>query len=165
MSPSENKSIEKPAEDFTRTCRYKVGLGMIIVGHGILLSGLLLPLLGVGTSIVGAAVLGGEVVCLASIAFLGKEGFKAIKSKAFALVKAEYAARVGAGRRSFPPSACPGGKGLLPCQDPHEEYSNKFSPRSRTGKEGGDDPTRMENAAGNRNCFAEYPTTSPASRS
>ena len=95
MSASENQSTEKLAEGFTRTWRYKVGLFMIIAGNGIILIGLLLSLLGVGAGIVGAALLGGEVVSLASIAFLGKEGFKAIKSKAFAFVKAGYAARVG----------------------------------------------------------------------
>ena len=95
MSASEIQSTEKLAEGFTRTWRYKVGLVMIIAGNGIILLGLLLSLLGVSASIVGAAVLGGEVVSLASIVFLGKEGFKAIKSKAFAFVKAGYAARVG----------------------------------------------------------------------
>ena len=96
MSASENQSTEKPAADFTRTWRYKVGLTMIIVGNaGILFALIILPFLGAGAGIVGAVVLGGEIVSLASIAFLGKEGFKAIKSKAFAFVKAEYTARVG----------------------------------------------------------------------
>ena len=39
MSASENQSTEKPAADFTRTWRYKVGLTMIIVGNaGILVT-------------------------------------------------------------------------------------------------------------------------------
>ena len=95
MSASENQSTEKLAEDFTRTWRYKVGLVMIIAGNGVILLALLLPLLGVGVGTVGAMVLGGEVVSLASIVFLGKEGFKAIKAKAFAFVKAGYAVPVG----------------------------------------------------------------------
>jgi hypothetical protein len=88
-------SAGKAPEDFTRTWRYKVGLFMIIVGNLGIVVALMLPLLGVGAALVGAMVLGGEIVSLASIAFLGKEGFKAIKSKAFAFVKGGYAAPVG----------------------------------------------------------------------
>lgn len=95
MSASDNQSAEKPANDFTGTWRYKIGLIMIIVGNLGILVALALPLLGVGAGIVGTMVLGGEIVSLGSIAFLGKEGFKAIKAKAFAFVKASYAARVG----------------------------------------------------------------------
>ena len=95
MTSADTQSTASLDTDFTKTWRYKVGLTMIIVGNGIILIGLLLPLLGVGAGTVGAMVLGGEVVSLASIAFLGKEGFKAIKAKAFAFVKAGYAARVG----------------------------------------------------------------------
>ena len=95
MSALENQSTEEPAKDFTGTWRYKVGLFMIIAGNLGILVALVLPLLGVGAGIVGAMVLGGEIVSLASIAFLGKEGFKAIKAKAFAFVKAGYAASVG----------------------------------------------------------------------
>ncbi|MGV7227269.1 MAG: hypothetical protein ACQ9IQ_01295 [Nitrospirales bacterium] len=95
MSESDNQSTETPGVDFTRTWRYKVGLGLIIVGHSILFSGLVLPMLGVSASIVGTAVLGGELVSLASIVFLGTAGFKAIKSKGYAFVKSGYATRVG----------------------------------------------------------------------
>ena len=83
------------ADDFTRTWRYKVGFGLIIVGHGILLLGFLLPMLGADATILGAAVLGGELVSLASMGFLGKEGFMAIKSKVFAFVKSGFAAHIG----------------------------------------------------------------------
>ena len=95
MSATEDQSTEKLAEGFTRTWRYKVGLFMIIGDHVILLIVLVLPFLGMSVAISGAVILGGEVIALASIVFLGKEGFKAIKSKAFAFVKAGYAARVG----------------------------------------------------------------------
>jgi hypothetical protein len=95
MSVSDNQSTETPAADFTRTWRYKVGLTMIIVGNAVILLGLVMPALGAGASTVGAMVIGGEIVSLASIVFLGKEGFNAIKSKAFAFVKAGYAAPVG----------------------------------------------------------------------
>ena len=95
MSTPETKPSETPAEEFTRTWRYKIGLFMIIVGNGGILVALLLPLAGVGAGTVGALVVGGEIISLASIAFLGKEGFKAIKSKAFAFAKAGFVAPVG----------------------------------------------------------------------
>ena len=95
MKTAENQSTEKLAEGFTRTWRYKVGMFLIIAGHVILLIGLVLPFLGMGAAISGAVVLAGEVTALASIVFLGKEGFKAIKSKIFGAVKASYTAQVG----------------------------------------------------------------------
>ena len=95
MATSAEKSTEKPTEDFTRTWRYKVGLGLIIVGNAGILIGVLLSFVGVGAGTVGALVVGGEIVSLASIVFLGKEGFKAIKSKAFAFVKGGFVAPVG----------------------------------------------------------------------
>ena len=95
MSTLENQSKEKLSEDFSGTWRYKIGLTMIIGGHAILLAGVLSPMLGLSAGIAGAMILGGEVISLASIAFLGKEGFKAIKSKAFAFLKADFAAHVG----------------------------------------------------------------------
>ncbi len=95
MSTSETQSAETPAEDITGTWRYKVGLFMIIAGNGVIVLGLFLPMLGFSASVVGTAVLGGEVVSLGSIAFLGKEGFKAIKSKFFAFIGSGFAAEVG----------------------------------------------------------------------
>jgi hypothetical protein len=95
MISSGNQSTETPVTDFTKTWRYKVGLTMIIVGNlGILLA-LGMPALGAGAGTVGAMVVGGELLSLASIIFLGKEGFKAIKAKFFAFVKASYAGTVG----------------------------------------------------------------------
>jgi hypothetical protein len=99
MNASEHSFPGRPAEDFTRTWRYKLGLGLIIIGNVGLVIGLLLPLLGLApgghAGLVGVLIIGGEVVSLSSIVFLGKEGFKAIKSKVFAFVKAGYAAPVG----------------------------------------------------------------------
>lgn len=95
MNTTENHSREKLAEGFTRTWRYKVGLFLIVGGHIILLIGVVLPFLGMGAGISGAVILGGEVTALASIVFLGKEGFKAIKSKMVGAVKASYTAPVG----------------------------------------------------------------------
>lgn len=95
MSALENQSAATPATDFARTWRYKVGLTMIIGGHLLILCALVVPLLGVGAGTVGVMVLGGELVSLASIAFLGMEGFKAIKAKFFAFLKAGFVAPVG----------------------------------------------------------------------
>ena len=90
MSQSDNRPVDKPADDFTRTWRYKVGLFLIIGGHLILVAGLLAPMVGAGAGIVGAMVVGGEIIGLTSIVFLGKEGFLAIKSKVFAFLKSGY---------------------------------------------------------------------------
>ena len=77
--------------------RYRLGLGVFILGNVLAISGLLLPALGLAKgSMVGviAVMLGaGEVISLASIFFLGKEGFKELKSKLFGLFK-----RVPSGR-------------------------------------------------------------------
>ena len=93
-----NQSPPAPLEDFTNTWRYKAGLTLIIVGNGILLLGIVMPALGAGASTVGTMVIGGEVISLASIAFLGKEGFKAIKNKAFGFIKSTYTGAVGSTR-------------------------------------------------------------------
>ncbi len=95
MSTSENQSSNKPDQDFTRTWRYKLGLFMIIVGNLGILAGMLLGFLGLGAATVGAMMVGGEIVSLASIVFLGKEGFMAIKNKIVGAVKASYTAPVG----------------------------------------------------------------------
>jgi hypothetical protein len=95
MTTSDTQSTAAPDADFTKTWRYKVGFSMIVVGNlGILLA-MFMPILGAGADTVGALLIGGEIVSLASIAFLGKEGFKAIKNKAFAFVKSTYTGAVG----------------------------------------------------------------------
>lgn len=92
----EDKSKDETiSKEFTRTWRYKAGLTLIIVGNGILVLGILAPALGAGAGTVSAMVIGGEILSLASIVFLGKEGFKAIKSKVFAFVKTSYTGTVG----------------------------------------------------------------------
>jgi hypothetical protein len=50
---------------------------------------------GATAGLVGALVVGGEVLSLSSIIFLGMEGFKAIKSKVFGVVTAAYVEPVG----------------------------------------------------------------------
>lgn len=90
MTSSEQIPPQPSEQEFTKSWRYKVGLSMIIIGNlGILLA-MAMPLFGAGASTVGSMLIGGEIISLASIAFLGKEGFKAIKNKAFAFIKSTY---------------------------------------------------------------------------
>jgi hypothetical protein len=94
-----DKSSDKPTEDFTHTWRYKTGLGLIISGHVVLLLGFLASIFGLaGGGWVGALILGGELVSLSSIVFLGKAGFLAIKSKIFRFLKEGYAGPISAVR-------------------------------------------------------------------
>jgi hypothetical protein len=95
MTTPDTQSTATPDTDFTKTWRYKVGFAMIVVGNLGILIAMLLPALGVGAGTVGAMVVGGEIISLASIAFLGKAGFKAIKSKFTTAVKASYSGPVG----------------------------------------------------------------------
>ena len=95
MTVSDVQSETAPATDFTRSWRYKVGLTMIIVGNLGILAALAMPALGAGAGTVGAMVVGGEIISLASIVFLGKAGFKAIKSKFVGAIKASYTGPVG----------------------------------------------------------------------
>ena len=95
MASANNQSTETPSTDFTKTWRYKVGLTMIIVGNLGILFALVMPALGAGTGTVGAWSWAARLVSLASIIFLGKAGFKAIKSKFVGAVKASYTGSVG----------------------------------------------------------------------
>ena len=98
MTSSADQSAGTPAAEFTSTWRYKLGFAMIIGGNLGIVVAVLLGFMGLGAGTVGALVVGGEIVSLASIVFLGKEGFKAIKSKAVAFVKSGYTAPVGKAR-------------------------------------------------------------------
>ena len=84
---------------FEQSWRYKIGLTLIIVGHLSMITGLLLPVLGIipdgGAGLVGVLILGGEGLSLLSIIFLGKAGFLAIKKKIFGAVKEGFATRPG----------------------------------------------------------------------
>ena len=95
MSAAENPSTQNPGQDFTQTWRYKVGLFLIVVGNVGILVGVLLGFVGVGATTIGVLVVGGEIVSLASIVFLGKEGFKAIKNKVVVFARSTYTAPVG----------------------------------------------------------------------
>ena len=98
MTSSDKQSEGAQGADFTRTWRYKVGFTMIVVGNLGILFGMVMSAFGAGASTVGALVVGGEMLSLASIIFLGKAGFKAIKAKIFGFIKADYAKPVGKGR-------------------------------------------------------------------
>ena len=95
MTSPQNQTKAAPAADFTGTWRYKAGLFLIIVGHLGILVGVLGGFVGLGAATIGTLVVGGEVVALTSIVFLGKEGFVAIKNKAVAAAKSSYTAPVG----------------------------------------------------------------------
>lgn len=98
MTSVSKKTRAVPDKDFTKTWRYKLGLVLIIVGNGVLLLGMVMPAMGGSTATVGSMVIGGEIISLASMVFLGKEGFKAIKNKAFAFVKLTYTKPVSSTR-------------------------------------------------------------------
>ena len=101
MTSQNTQPSALPDSDFTKSWRYKVGFTMIVVGNLSILSALFMPALGAGSGVVGAMVVGGEIVSLASIVFLGKAGFKAIKSKFLGFVKASYTSPVGKSRHYF----------------------------------------------------------------
>ena len=98
MTSSDYSSTASLDTDFTKTWRYKLGFTMIVVGNLGILLGMVMSAFGAGASTVGALVVGGEIVSLASIIFLGKSGFKAIKAKFVGAIKADYAKPVGKGR-------------------------------------------------------------------
>ena len=90
MTVSGTSSKQTTTEDFNKTWQYKVGLFLIIVGNLGILVGMSLGVFGVGAATIGAIMIGGEIVSLASIVFLGKEGFMAIKNKVVGFVKSSY---------------------------------------------------------------------------
>jgi len=73
------------------TLRYRLGLGVFALGNLLAISGLILPAVGLAQGrMVGviAVMLGaGEVISLSSIFLLGKEGFKELKGRVFAVLK------------------------------------------------------------------------------
>ena len=85
-APSEPESPKPPP-----TFRYRLGLGVFIVGNVLAVSGLLLPAFGLtGGRMVGviAVILAaGEILSASSIFLLGKEGFKELKARLFAVLK------------------------------------------------------------------------------
>ena len=85
-APAEPEEPKSPA-----TFRYRLGLGVFIVGNVLATTGILLPVFGLAKGrMVGAIAVimaAGEIISLSSIFLLGKEGFKELKSRLFAALK------------------------------------------------------------------------------
>jgi hypothetical protein len=94
MNAPSGQTEATPEADFTKTWRYKLGLAMIVGGNLGIVGAVLMGFMGLSSAAVGAIVVGGEVISLASIVFLGKEGFKAIKAKFLGFLKSSYTAPV-----------------------------------------------------------------------
>jgi hypothetical protein len=73
------------------TLRYRLGLGVFIVGNALAVGGLLLPALGLANGrmvgVIAVMLAAGEIISLSSIVLLGKEGFKELKARLFAVLK------------------------------------------------------------------------------
>jgi hypothetical protein len=73
------------------TFRYRLGLGVFIVGNVLATIGILLPAFGLAKGhmigVIAMILATGEIISLSSIFFLGKEGFKELKSRLFAMLK------------------------------------------------------------------------------
>jgi len=71
--------------------RYRLGLVVFIIGNLLAASGLILPALGLArgnlVGLIAVLMASGEVVSLASIFLLGKEGFKELKRRLFSALK------------------------------------------------------------------------------
>lgn len=85
-APSEPDRRKRPT-----TLRYRLGLAVFALGNALAVIGLILPALGLAKGrMIGviAVIMGaGEVISLSSIFLLGKEGFKELKSRLFAVLK------------------------------------------------------------------------------
>ena len=73
------------------TLRYRIGLGVFVVGNLLAVTGLLLPAVGLATGrmvgVIAVMLAAGEIISLSSIFLLGKEGFKELKSRLFGVLK------------------------------------------------------------------------------
>jgi hypothetical protein len=73
------------------TLRYRLGLGVFVVGNILATTGLLLPALGLAqghmVGVIAVMLAAGEIISLSSIFLLGKEGFKELKARLFAVLK------------------------------------------------------------------------------
>ena len=93
---TESSATATTKDNFENSWRYKIGLALIVGGHVILLGAIVLPAVGLLSAAMAATgVVVGEGVALISIAFLGKDGFLAIKNKIFGAVKAGLQKPVG----------------------------------------------------------------------
>jgi hypothetical protein len=73
------------------TFRYRLGLGVFIIGNVLATTGMLLPVFGLAkgrmVGVIAVIMALGEIISLSSIFLLGKEGFKELKSRLFAALK------------------------------------------------------------------------------
>jgi hypothetical protein len=73
------------------TFRYRLGLGVFIVGNVLATIGMLMPLVGLAKGrmigVIAVTMAAGEIISASSIFLLGKEGFKELKSRLFAVLK------------------------------------------------------------------------------
>lgn len=84
-----------PAEPEVRkgppTTRYRLGLAVFVFGNLTAVTGMLLPALGFTSGrmvgVIAVILAAGEVISASSIFLLGKEGFKELKTRLFALLK------------------------------------------------------------------------------
>jgi hypothetical protein len=88
-------SADVPAElEVSRsspTFRYRLGLGVFIVGNVLATIGILMPVVGLAKGrmigVIAVIMAAGEALSASSIFLLGKEGFKELKSRLFAVLK------------------------------------------------------------------------------
>jgi len=82
---------EPEAPKPTPTLRYRLGLGVFVIGNVLATTGLLLPALGLAkgrmVAVIAVILAAGEIISLSSIFLLGKQGFKELKSRLFAVLK------------------------------------------------------------------------------
>jgi hypothetical protein len=73
------------------TLRYRIGLGVFIFGNLLAVTGMLLPAFGLASGrmvgFIAVILAAGEIISWSSIVLLGKEGFKELKTRLFAVLK------------------------------------------------------------------------------
>jgi hypothetical protein len=88
-TPPEPEAPEPPEPP--PTLRYRLGLGVFIVGNVLATIGILLPAFGLAKGrmigVIAVIMVAGEVISLSSIFLLGKEGFRELKTRLFAVLK------------------------------------------------------------------------------
>jgi len=84
--PAEPEAVKPPP-----TFRYRLGLGVFIVGNVLATIGILMPVVGLAKGrmigVIAVIMAAGEIISASSIFLLGKEGFKELKSRLFAVLK------------------------------------------------------------------------------
>ena len=95
MTDAGAPSTQITTKDFTRTWRFKIGLLMFVVGNLGIPVAAVLGFLGFSVAILGAIVVGAEVILWTSVVVLGMEGFKALTNKIVGVIKLSYTAPVG----------------------------------------------------------------------